>query len=132
LDAWFEEKVRSELSGYAEIVRFADDFVICVQYKSEAELLLTMLREQMERCHLELSGEKTRLVRFGRHAFESWKQNSKRNDRQKPGTFNFLGFTHYCTCTRKGRFKICNPGKLVQSQEATMKSRMREILTSVP
>jgi RNA-directed DNA polymerase len=109
LDVWFDEKVRSELRGTAEMVRFADDFVICVQYKSDAELLLTMLKERMERCHLELSEEKTRLVRFGRYAFEDWKRNrrnSKRKDWQKPGTFNFLGFTHYCTCTPKGRYKI--------------------------
>lgn len=109
LDVWFEEKARSELRGYAEMVRFADDFVICVQYKSDAERLLTMLKERMKRCHLELSEEKTRLVRFGRYAFETWKRNgrnSKRNDWQKTGTFSFLGFTHYCSCTPKGRYKI--------------------------
>jgi len=25
---------------------------------------------------------------------------------EKPGTFNFLGFTHYCTRNRKGSFKL--------------------------
>jgi RNA-directed DNA polymerase len=111
LDVWFEEKAKSELRGYAAMVRFADDCVICVKYKSDADHLLTMLKERMKRCHLELSEEKTRLVCFGRYAFENWKRNRrnrKRSDKdwQKPGTFSFLGFTHYCTCTPKGRFKI--------------------------
>ena len=42
--------------------------------------------------------EKTRLIRFGRYAA---KQRQERGE-GKPETFDFLGFTHYCTRSRKG------------------------------
>ena len=47
--------------------------------------------------------DKTRLIRFGRHAI---KQREMRGE-GKPETFDFLGFTHFCTRSRKwGSFVI--------------------------
>ena len=46
---------------------------------------------------LELEEDKTRLIEFGRYA----EQNSKRRGKGKPETFTFLGFTHYCSKSRK-------------------------------
>ena len=34
LDLWFEKKMRKELRGFVQMVRFADDFVIGTQHKS--------------------------------------------------------------------------------------------------
>ena len=82
------------------MVRYADDFVICVQYKDEAEKILKALRGRLVKFSLELSEEKTRIIEFGRFAGP----NSKRNG-TKPATFNFLGFTHYVDKTRNGFFQ---------------------------
>jgi RNA-directed DNA polymerase len=101
LDVWFEDQVKPTLQGYASLHRYADDFVICAQYEDEAKLLMQALRERFEQFKLCLSQEKTRLVEFGRFAEE---RTAKR--KQKPGTFIFLGFLHYCDRTRNGKFKV--------------------------
>jgi len=46
----------------------------------------------------EFRGQPSCRIRFGRGV------GGKGDD--KPGTFNFLGFTHYCTKSRKGNFKV--------------------------
>jgi len=48
-----------------------------------------------------LHAEKTRVFSFGRYE----KENALRVKR-KANTFEFLGFTHYCGKTRKGKFKV--------------------------
>lgn len=101
LDLWFERCFRKRCRGEAYLYRFADDFVVCFQYKSEAEEFLRQLKERLERFHLEIQTEKTKLIAFGRFASENAKRVGK-----KPGTFDFLGFTHYCGTTRKGYFKV--------------------------
>lgn len=102
LDVWFEGKLKRGIRGYAELIRFADDFVICVQYREDAEKILAAIRERFAKGGLELAQEKTRLVEFGRYAEE---RSERRGE--KPGTFDFLGFTHYCTKTRDGStFKV--------------------------
>ena len=49
-----------------------------------------------------LPEEKTKLLRFGRFA----KRDAARHGEGKPGVFDFLGLTHYCGTSRKGRFKL--------------------------
>lgn len=102
LDLWFERKMRTHLKGFVQLVRFADDFVIGVQQKWEAEEILKALAERLKQFGLELSQEKTRLIEFGRFAGE----NTKRSGGRRPETFDFLGFTHYCSQTRDGRFNL--------------------------
>lgn len=102
LDLWFERKVKTHLKGFVQIVRFADDFVIGAQHKTEADRILKDLAERLKQFGLELSQEKTRLIEFGRFAGE----NTKRTGRRRPETFDFLGFTHYCSQTRDGRFNL--------------------------
>lgn len=99
LDLWFKKVLRKQLRGYAEIVRYADDFLILVQYKEDSEKALAMLRERLAKFDLELSEAKTSIVRFGRGA-------AKGSNSDKPGTFDFLGFTHYCAKSRRGYFKV--------------------------
>jgi len=101
LDLWIELAVKPNCKGVVEIIRYADDFVICVQNKNEAEKILLALRERLKKFNLELAEEKTRLVEFGRSA----KQNAKAKG-QRPATFNFLGFTHFIDKTRMGKFKF--------------------------
>jgi hypothetical protein len=83
------------------MVRYCDDFVICVQRKDAAKQLLQDLTKRLEKFGLELSLEKTRIVEFGRYA----RENSKKKD-GKPGSFDFLGITHFCDKGRKGYFKV--------------------------
>jgi group II intron reverse transcriptase/maturase len=101
LDLWFVKIAKPQVSGYIEMVRYADDFIICTENKEEAELILEGISKRLGRFGLELSEEKTRIVEFGRRAFED-----KDNTGNRPGTFNFLGFTHFCTKSRKGKFKV--------------------------
>ena len=51
-----------------KIVRYADDFVICVQYKNEAEKIREALKKRLAKFGLELAEDKTRIVEFGRFA----------------------------------------------------------------
>lgn len=89
---WFREKVQPSLRGYAGLVNYADDFVVCFQYKSDAEQFYERLKHRMGYFGLSLEEEKSRLIEFGRFAQERC---AKRGT--KPETFTFLGFTHYCS-----------------------------------
>jgi RNA-directed DNA polymerase len=101
LDLWVEKVIKRRYLGAVEIVRYADDFVICVRQKDEAIRLLDELKERFEMFGLELAEEKTRLIEFGRYA----ETNARKNGRS-PDTFDFLGFTHYCSKSRNGRFMV--------------------------
>ena len=80
---------------------YADDFVVCFKYKEDAEQFYERLKHRMEHFGLNLEEEKSRLIQFGRFAEE----NSRRKGR-KPETFDFLGFTHYCSKSRNGKFRV--------------------------
>ncbi len=101
LDLWFCAKQKKR-SGYTQLVRYADDFVIGVQHKHEAEKIREELEQRIEQFGLRLSKEKTRIIEFGRFAAE----NRKKQGERKPDTFDFLGLTHYCTKTQDGRFMV--------------------------
>jgi group II intron reverse transcriptase/maturase len=101
-DLWIHWWRRKRAHGEVIVVRYADDWVAGFQYKSDAEQFLQELKERFARFSLELHPDKTRLIEFGRFAARD------RNDRGegKPETFDFLGFTHMCAKTRKGKFMV--------------------------
>jgi RNA-directed DNA polymerase len=101
-DQWIQVWQRRIAQGEMVVVRFADDIVIGFQKKAEAERFLGELKERMKKFNLELHPEKTRLVEFGRFAA----LNRQERGEGKPETFNFLGFTHICGKTRRGRFTV--------------------------
>lgn len=101
LDDWFEKEIKPHQKGQSYLIRYCDDFILLVQYKAEAQALLSKVRERFNAYGLQLNEEKTKVLSFG--YFE--KENAKRQHR-KPNTFDFLGFTHYCSQTRSGRFKV--------------------------
>ena len=90
------------LRGYAGIVVYADDFVVCFQYKDDAERFYERLKHRMKHFGLELEESKSRLIEFGRFADE----NRRKRGLGKPETFDFLGFTHYCSKNRNGKFRV--------------------------
>ncbi len=98
---WFKEVVQPKLRGYAGLVVYADDFVVCFQYKTDAEQFYERLKNRMKHFGLSLAEDKTRLIRFGRFA-----ETDCRKEGKKPETFTFLGFTHYCSKSRSGRFRV--------------------------
>ena len=103
LDLWFQRQWRRhEVGGDAIIVRYADDFVVGFQYKQDAERFLDAVKARFERFELDLHPDKTRLIEFGRFAMRNRRQRGQR----KPETFDFLGFTHYCTKDRNGSFQL--------------------------
>ena len=102
LDLWvlnFAEKAEGEMY----FVRYADDFVVCAQYKDDANRFLEQLRRRLAKFELELHPDKTRLIEFGKFAAT----NRRKRGEKKPETFDFLGFTHICSVTRfTRRFKL--------------------------
>ena len=68
LDEWFEHEVKPRLSGQATEIRYADDFILCFQYREDAERVLQVLSKRFAKFGLTLHPEKTRLLAFGRSA----------------------------------------------------------------
>jgi RNA-directed DNA polymerase len=101
LDLWFTKRLAKACRGSAHLVRYADDFVACFQYRGDAERFLKELNARLAAFGLEVEPSKTRLIEFGRYAEMAAKRNGRR-----PETFAFLGFTHYVTRSRTGRFLV--------------------------
>jgi retron-type reverse transcriptase len=68
LDEWFETVVKPRLRGEAYEIRFADDFILCFQYREDAEKVLDVLEKRFRKYGLTLHPDKTRLMEFGRKA----------------------------------------------------------------
>jgi len=117
LDEWFKNEVKPRLRGAAHEIRFADDAVLCFQYREDAEKVMEVLPKRFAKYGLTLHPEKTRLVDFGRYAEEHAKRQGK-----KPATFDFLGFTHICARSRRGKFTV---------NVRTMKKRLRRGLKAI-
>ena len=129
LDLWVQQRAKDKSRGEMIIVRWADDFVVGFEHKSQAEKFLKDLKERMLKFSLELHPEKTRILEFGPWAIH----NRKKRNEGKPETFNFLGFTHICA--RKGssgmymvlRLTIRKKMKMkLQELSAEMRKRMHQ------
>jgi group II intron reverse transcriptase/maturase len=94
LDMWFEVRVKKASRGMAEIVRYADDFVCCFQYEDDARNFYEALKVRLAKFGLELSEDKSKIIKFGRFAGDDAK------------TFDFLGFTHVSGKSRNGKFVV--------------------------
>ena len=116
-DLWAHNR-RQRMRGDVVIVRYADDFVVGFQNRAEAEQFLKELKERLQEFNLQLHPEKTRLLEFGRYAAE----NRMRSGAGKPETFDFLGFTHICAKSRRGRYQV---------HRRTIKKRMRAKLAAL-
>jgi RNA-directed DNA polymerase len=115
LDLWFERKVKKQMRGYARLIRYADDFVVCFQSEKEAHAFGEMLKERLAKFGLRVSEKKSRIIAFGRYMWQKAQREGKRVE-----TFDFLGFTHYCDKTRRGAFKM---GHKTASQRYRQKAK---------
>ncbi len=102
------------------IVRYADDVVLGFQHRSDAERPQRDLAQRLATFRLGLNAEKTRLIRCGRFAAQQCKERGL----GRPETFQFLGFTHYCTTTKDGRFLLLR--KTISNR---MAAKLREVRT---
>lgn len=98
---WFE-KIKEISKGYVEIINYADDMVVCFQYEYEAKKIYELMKIRLKQAGLEFAEDKTRLIEFGRFAETS----RKKKGLGKPETFDFLGFTHYCSKSQSGKFRV--------------------------
>ena len=109
--------MKPRLKGEAHEIRFADDAISCFEHKEDAEKVLSVLPKRFTKYGLTLHPEKTRLLEFGRDAMRNAKRQGK-----KPATFDFLGFTHICARSRKGKFTV---------HVKTMSKRLRRGLKAI-
>ena len=102
LDTWFVEVVTAHCRGKVVMYRYADDFVIGCELESDAQRIMKALPLRFARYGLAINEDKTRMISFRRPPLGY----SRRTHGPKPGTFSFLGFTHYWGKTKKGWYTI--------------------------
>ena len=100
LDLWFEEEVQPRLQGKAFLVRYADDFVIGFCEHRDAERVMEVLPKRFGKYGLTVHPTKTKLIRFRPPSSRA------KDDNDRPGTFDFLGFTHYWGVSLKGHWVV--------------------------
>jgi hypothetical protein len=99
LDEWFEQEVKPRLRGRAFLIRYADDFVIGFTDEGDAQRVQEVLPKRFGKYGLTLHPDKTRLVPFQR---PPQRRDRDGGPQERPGTFDFLGFTHFWGKSRKG------------------------------
>jgi group II intron reverse transcriptase/maturase len=110
LDLWFEKVVKPRCNGDVMLMRFADDFVCCFQYREDERRFSKVLGKRLGKFELELSAEKTKVIGFTR--FETENNQS----------FTFLGFEF--------RWGLSRAGKPLMTMR-TAKSKFRAALAAI-
>jgi len=100
LDVWFEDVVKPRLRGRVFLVRFADDFVIGFELEEDARRVRAVLEKRFEKYGLRVHPDKTRLIDFRKPLGQP---RGGAGGNGGPGSFDYLGFTHYWGATRRGR-----------------------------
>lgn len=122
LDTWFVYITKREFSGEMYMVRYADDFVCLFQYEQEAQKFYRMLEERMKKFGLELAGDKSRIMPFGR--YKGTKE-----------SFDFLGFTHYNGKSHWGKYCVLHrtsKKKLKQKRQSAKQWLREHMHESIP
>ena len=117
-DLWAKQWRGREATGNMVIVRYADDLVVGFEHEADARRFWDAMRTRFEQFGLELHGEKTRLLEFGRHAAGR----RRRCGMGKPETFTFLGFLFICGRSRRGAFLLHR-----RTRGDRMRARLEEI-----
>jgi len=124
LDLWIKQWRGRHARGDVIVVRYADDWVAGFQFRDDAERFKRAVAERLGQFGLKLHPDKTRLIEFGRYA----RDNRRRKGLGKPDTFDFLGFTHCCGRTRKGKFIVLrlSSGKRLRAKLLSVKNELRK------
>lgn len=115
LDWWFETEVKPRLTGRAQLIRYADDFVVIFEQEADARRVMDVLPKRFGKYGLTLHPEKTRLVKFTRPPRYG-------SGGEGPGSFELLGFNHHWGTSRKGNWVV---------KRSTMRSRFTRALSRV-
>ena len=118
LDLWWEKKIKRRLKYRAELVRYADDFVLLFRNESEAKGALKLLKVRFAQFGLLVNEDKT-------HFTDVSPRERKSVDRR---AINFLGFTVYYSRKIKGTgFKLVyqTDRKRMSRAISTLKGKMR-------
>jgi hypothetical protein len=118
LDEWIAEVVQPRLRGPSTLVRFADDFVMLFAYKDDAERVLSALGKRLGKYGLQLHPDKTQLVDFR----AGQKPPHDKDGEGLATSFNFLGFLHVWSKSRKGKATV---------QQQTAKDRFTRVLKAI-
>ena len=113
LDKWLEK-------NYPQIrfVRYADDAVVHCKDKSEAEQLLSAIRERMEQIGLRLNEEKTRIV---------YCKDYRRKQNHEHVQFGFLGFSYQPRQTKlKGNRFMAFTAEISKDNQKKIREKIRE------
>jgi RNA-directed DNA polymerase len=120
LDSWFDREVKPRLSSKTHLIRYADDAVLLFANEQDARRVMAVLPKRFEKYGLTLHPEKTRLVEFQRPGRQPL--SSDGGSARRPGTFDFLGFTHFWGKSRTGKWIV---------KRKTAKDRVRRALQRV-
>jgi group II intron reverse transcriptase/maturase len=101
-DLWLN-RLRKYRAGDIIMVRYADDAVLGFQKHVDAVTCLRALTTRLSKFGLAVHPNKTKLIRFGRFALKNY---ADKPSIGKPGTFDFLGFTHYIARKRNGEVVV--------------------------
>ena len=104
LDLWFEQEVKPRLQGRAFLIRYADDFVIGFNDERDAHRVMEVMPKRFGKYGLTVHPTKTKLVPFRRPPLRT--DARKRPPRNRPGTFDLLGFTHYWGRSVRGHWVV--------------------------
>jgi group II intron reverse transcriptase/maturase len=103
LDKWFEQDVKPRMRQRAFLIRYADDFVIGFCDQRDAQRVMEVIPKRFGKYGLTVHPTKTKLVRF---LPPSSQKDGKKPPDDRPGTFDFLGFTHYWARSRNGYWVV--------------------------
>jgi len=120
VDVWFAQAVKPCLKGRAFLVRYADDLVMGFACEADARRVLDVLPKRFGKYGLTLHPEKTRLLRFVRPGGRTTGTGASQG--VSPESFDFLGFTHYWSRSKKGSWVI---------KHKTARGRLRRALRKV-
>lgn len=89
LDQWIEREIKPLMKGRTQLIRYADDALICFANEMDARRVMDVLSKRFEKYGLKLHPDKTLITRF-------------QPRQEKRETIDFLGFTHYWGKAQKG------------------------------
>lgn len=101
-DLWVDQWRRRHATGDVIMVRYADDSVLGFQYHHYAVAFQQQPETHLAEFDLSLYPQKTPLLRFEHFVL----RDARAAGEDKPGSFDFLGFTHLCSVNRLNRFTI--------------------------
>ena len=99
LDEWVVTEGQPRLKGRCFLTRFADDFIIGCESKTDAQRVMAVVPKRCGRFNLPSHPEKTALIACN-------KPLRREHSARGTGTCDFLGCTHYWAKTRRGYWVI--------------------------